>query len=815
MAPAAPREYVPTPEPDPVLTGLTVEDWRNIPALQKRLAQAIRAQLKGKTLEDVRAFHAEPQNRLMLAQWRLLHTEVERGEAARKLLQEKLKNRVANLQPQVEKLRLRLEEDKPEFHPVLRRRLEKTEAELQAAQQEQQGQYSGRLHEVLGQPKNAELFCRLANRLSWMEQVAYSGVCEHPGRLVAVLAAIAERYPTLEEEPMALNIATAVALEWSRCDCASWLPGLEWSRCDRSLNEAVEMAGFYIENDRANRFHAGFRRLPFWQLRLICGFHTDTSFWCSGSDCYSDVHRVENRRWALENVHLPAYRYSEARRQVPYRAISPFGEREVHRYAYYEPYQESFGLGALQMFRDGQSVCTGLSYYAAVAAMANGVPAVPLSEIEAAHEAYCVFYDDAWHLCGSVDWRHSVEYEVWPGASAYAFLHLATELYSRKERKNTALADTCLALGVLTREAELLQLAVKVQPLHYPAWRELSRFPRAPLLQLNQTICKGLAPRYPEVAADILLNEVYKHWMSVPQKQKLPFCTAFWKELRGMGPNRWRIEYFADRQLNMLRGHLRGQGKEKWGGAAAVFFQVIAGEVERHKDYTPILFRWGAGHAGEMEEKAQARLLKTLRSLYEKGGWDDALRDSSLRDALVSAAKAGGISLYQGLAESLKDKYRKPGQKLPDWEPFPGELVSRGGLIRNPINPGKHGDEPLSHWGVLEPVGGDVKVTGEESNMCSLLVMLPKPAELSGVVLVCAGSPDWRQGLSPLELDYSMDGETWQNVGRMPVDPKEQVCRLDLKDRPLRARFIRFRRDGNRQIVAASGIFLYGKTVTP
>ncbi len=721
------------------------KDWADCASLEKRLAAQILGQLKASGKESAKAFLNSSRNRLLLTQWQLAHLEA-------------------------------ATEPPKDGEPVPPRTM----------------------RELLASDAKAAAFIeKVTNDVEWMEQLAYSGECIRPGRAMAILCGIARKHQSAEREGTARDIATATALEWAR---ANW-----------DYERALARADFYIRNHKDGRFHTGFAKLPFWQYRVICG--------SKGNNANGDLASLE---WALDNVHLPIEQYTGCCWQCNYLSDNLFGD-SIHGAFYYAPYDDVYadknpvkGLNALLRSRDIGGVCGSLSHYGAFAAVANGVPALPAGE--PGHCAYIVCVNGKWTPAYSLSWERGLHWQVWNGNDKYSSLHMASELYAPAQARRTALSNACRTLGELCiaqGEAASAQdyflAAVHEQPLNYLAWKSYAAFLSAAKpgdedawKRFNKELCAQLAPRYPEMAAELLKGQVYPGLRKVcTDPSELMACYGrFWQSVKDMGPDRWAVEALCNNQLDSVKSEKKSAEE-----VALVFYKLVLGQTASKKAYAPVILSWGNGKAAKAGEAMQKKFLQaTLGALSsgKSGDMDAEARDKMLGEALYGAERMRDRSSFQAIGKLLSDKYRQP--RLPKWESFPGKLVSQGGLLYT-SSTCQH-DWFAEHWGVLEPTGGRFH-TGNDKDAYAV-VELPKTAVLTGVVTIAPDGNLWR--LTDMKVQYSESGrdDDWHDAGPMPNPTGQRINRLDLQNRKLRARYIRILRPGGPQLFHLNAIFVYG-----
>ncbi len=772
-------------------------DWEDAAQLEKRLATSIRQNLKGIDKASIQAFLAVPENRLMLAQWQLVRTENSSDTSRLAQAQENLRRDIARIQQELAPLKEMLPAARGSERDVLQQRMARQEAELRTREVELNSPHS--MKEALASPEAVKLFRALVNDVDWLEQLLYTGESAAPGRAVAILAALAAKDPSILQGGMPRAIATATAVEWAKYN---------WS-----FAPALERARFYMENDRDNRFNAGFRKLPFWQLRIVCGCKGDNQ---NGS--------VESLRWALDNVHLPADQYPGSCWQASYLLDNLFGD-SVHGAHYYAVYDDVYGSNAVQRTREVGGVCGSLSHFGAFSALANGVPA--LTAGEPGHCAYIVLVNGRWTPAYSLTWQRGLHWQVWKGVHLFSSLHMATELYGDEQREATQLSNACRSLGNMfategkgSLARNCLRASVKTQPLNYPAWRDYAAVVQAQSAggsksweTFNADVCRLLVPRYPEMAAELLKAHAYPHMKTaLSNKQLAPAFSAFWQAVGTMGPDRWPIEALCNTQLDIIKSRLSKPGPEQAANAANNLYSLILRRTASKPAYATAILAWGNGIAAGMDAKTQKAFLHSTLSALSKsgkdgaGGEDASARDRMLGQALLGAAKMRDRNSFQAIGQLLSGNYRQPQAKLPEWEPFPGKLVSRGGLLQTSSTCGH--DDPAAHWGVLEPTGGRFHTKDEKDAWA--VVQLPKLAVLTGVVTIAPHGNLWR--LSDMKVQYSESGRDndWHDAGAMPAPTQQRINRLDLQESKPRARFIRILRPGGPQFFHLNAIFVYG-----
>ncbi len=642
-----------------------------------------------------------------------------------------------------------------------------------------------------GDPATAELVRALTNNLDWMEKAVYSGECIRPGRALAIMDGIRKdeklgMKTKFLYDKVLLDVATATALEWARSD---------WN-----YDQGIARARFYMLNHKDKRFHKCFKDLPFWMYRVICG--------CKGNNANGSVQSLE---WALDNVHLPDNQYPDACWYANYLSDNLFGD-SIHGPYYYSPYDDVYGANAVKRSLDVGGVCGSLSHFGAFAALGNGIPAMAAGE--PGHCAYIVWQNNRWTPAYSLSWERGLHWSPWNGNDKFSSLHMATDFYAPAAAKKATLSNACRTLAdvyacakKMDKACNCYRAAVKVQPLNYLAWVDYINFlyshkagDAAAWKTAYKELSKGLAPVYPEMAAQLLHRLHGGFFKACPTAaDRLECFREFWKSVKGMGPDRWAVEQLCNAQADSLKGGA-GDGNE----SSLKFYTMAIAQVADDAAYAPVILAWGNNAAAKMDEKMQHKFLKaTLAGLSKGSGMDEGSRDKILNQAILGAEKMRDRSSFQAIGKLLPDKYRK--NRLPKVEPFPGKLVSQGGMLYA-SSTCQH-DWPAEHWGVLELTGGRFHTNADKDAW--VVVELPKMADITGVVTICQ-SNRWR--LTNMKVQYSQTGkdDDWHDAGAMPHPTDWETNRLDLTKSKPRARFIRILRPGGPECFHLNGIFVYG-----
>ncbi len=765
-------------------------EWGAPGVLEKELAKEIIKRIPSTKKSSVAKFMTEPENRLLLAQWLLAHREAIAKEANAES-EKKAKEAIEKAESDIANLKERIANTEGAPRESAKFHLKNRQADLKELRADAKAPRS--MAEALRDEPSMKLSKHITANLDWMEQILYSGEMERPGVAFGILAALLKERPDLATSTMKREIATATAIEWAR---SGWL-----------FPRAIDRADYFLDNWEAERLNTTFDTIPFWLRRMVCG--------AKGHD---NAGSRESFEWALENVHIPDHQYSGCCWRCGYKRHNYFGE-SIHGPNYYAPYNGVHGKNRLQMTFDVGGVCGGLSHFGAFAAVANGVPAMTAGE--PGHCAYIVNVHGKWQPSYSLSWKRGLHWQVWKGVYKYASLFMATDLWSEEQAKKTRLSNGFMTLGEMYASQKesgkalgCYQTAVDVQPLNFQAWRGYAQLLTEQRAQdendwrtLHTALCQGLVPVYPEVAAELLIQHIYPGLFKAisDHGQRLTCFAEFWKAVDAMGPDRWDIETLCNKQADALKG------KNKDETAAATL--ELYGEVLRHTSgkpaYAPVTLAWGNSIAKGMTPAQQRQFMAaTVRGLEGgSGSMDNGARDNMLGQALSGAEQMRDMATFQAIGKLLSDTYRKPKGSLPKFDPFPGKLVSQGGLIYTSSS--AH-DEPAAHWGVLEPVGGRFHTANEVNPW--VVVQLPRTSLINGVVTISTAGHNVRR-LHDMKVQFSESGkdDDWHDAGAFPAPSAKAVNRLDLQESKPRARFIRIMRGGSKDFFHLNAIYVYGE----
>ncbi len=757
-----------------------VAAWSKPEELRAEQFDAVLRKLKSLSPKDVEAFIAEPQNRKALLISYLAGAERDAREAYKQYndrinreVQDK-RNQIANLENEV-KLKSGPEKKRAEFLlDNARADLKKLEAE--AAQ-------------PVSLDKCGKVLSAICADSDWMEQIAFSGELHKFARVVQIISAIAGNDSKALTKGVPRDITTAVALEYARND---------WK-----IEDAEARAGYFLKYWLQGRLNTSFDTLPIHRRRVACGWKNHHS---SGT--------VKAFEWALNNVHLPDWQYPASCWRCGYIADNVFGDT-VQGPWYAAPFVGVYSDNHMAFTKYVGGVCGGLSHFGAASACANGVPA--LTAGEPGHCAYIVLVNGTWTPAYSLSWKRGLHWMPWSNNDTYSSLHLTDALYDKKSAGKTRLSNAYRILARLYRERADEENALicyknsaEAAPLNYPMWREYAAFLSKALpknkkawRQYNTLLCKGMASRFPEQAAELLKQCAYGPMTAADftVAERCELSAEFWEYAEVMGPDRWRIEALLNRQSEWCN-------TDDEDAAISLYAKVLAAAAP-HGAYSGPLMAWGNRIAEGLSKEGRKKLTDTMVKVLSSGKNISAEQKAKLMGSLILAAeKERDASTFHAISKMIEPKLIHGTAAIPEPNPFPGKLVSAGGLPF--ASSTSEWDAPHTHSGLLTQQGGRIH-TGKDKDAW-IAVKLPKHAYINGVVFV--GTNEWKliHRFRPMKIQVSDTGraDDWHDVGSPIPNTGNYVNRFDLQKEHPKALYVRVLRSGGPEFFHANGIYVYG-----
>ncbi|MFI3244005.1 MAG: discoidin domain-containing protein [Akkermansia sp.] len=722
---------------------------------------------------------------LRLAQWRLLQLA--------ELTEPSLKEQQAKAQAEVDQLKVEFDAKQAAYAkaktPENKQAVQAIGLRLQAAVARAKEPVSF-ASLVSSAPKAAQLE-DLSADLTWLQSLLYSGEKFPVVRAIYLFLEMAEQDASILKSGRKRDIATAVAIEFAR---NNW-----------SLGRALARAAYYHKYWAQGRLNRQLDTLPMSQLRVLMGIKAEHK-----------AGYVENYQWCLDNVHVPAEHYVGTGEfyavcwRGTYRPNNIYGD-SIH-VNFYETYGDAFDTYG-QEICDMGGICGALSHFGAYAAAGNGIAAQTMGE--PGHCSYAVLVDGKWCPAYSLSWQRWLHWSPWDGAGFFSALQFSYDLYDAKNIAKTMKAMSLESAAMVMQDkapAEamaLYQAALAAQPLNMTTYRAyfdmLSKNVHLePKVAALRSLCQSMPKVAPEMAAFLLQSKGLSLLDGAPAGARITVATDFWKAIESMGPAPWDVAAFISKQADWV-----AKGEDKPEAAVLNFYSKMLMAVITKPDFTPAVMTWGNDWGAKQSASVQRALAQRTVAAITAASGKGASVDTLLRGALISAENMGDLSAFYALMKNVPEKNRYVGG-MPTWEPFAGDLVSKGGMIR--LSSTCEHDTPMMHAGVLDARGGKFH-TGKDENAW-VMVQLPYVCQVNGVVIVPTGNSAFRQQNMVVQVSANGEDGSWVDVKDLGPKNPERVTRVDMSAAPQRALYVRILRKGGPEFFHLNGIYVYGKRVS-
>ncbi len=736
-------------------------EWRKPKALERKLTSRLRSRIGTPNRDRILAFIRDPENRLQIAQWELLHRAD--LDALSELMKDKetadsLAKLLNNL-PWISSFVYDGEMEKPEIALAMVQQFRKVDKDMD--------------HDRL------------------MDKVKVK-----PGVKRRIAAAVAVEFTRngwygsgtpLTKEQIKYYKDTGIPLPDITPDS-----GKKKAPVKDNFRLARERYLFFAQSWDEGLLNTSFGNLPDWLMHFPCGWRGNNPFGTASS-----------MRWQRDNCSAPARAYLDMCSQVPYLPLNKYGDDIFSNY-YYQPFDVLYpGLFAKET-RDIGAVCGGLSHFGASSACSNGVPAFTMGE--PGHCAYAVYVDDEWHPTNTISEKRQPHYLTW-GLHQWSALQMMTDMYKDGQRTRDA-QMICSLANLLAKNKnpinalKLYEMAVTMQPLYNPVWgmyldtaaKYLSKRP-SKYLGVNDFICSAVAPKHPEMCARYLTETIYPTLLTTLKtgKQKMVAFKSYFGNLNENEKAEWDMEKMLSMQFDSL------------GKAVPVkldYFRMIADSVRRRPAFGPAL-SWAVRRAYQDNRSTGERVRGMVDSLLDDLPKDDPNYNDTqvlLKASVIRAAEEmTALSLenprgnnrdkeyYLDIANKYSKDYLNPEENnMPDFTPPPGKLISPGGLVMLDMYAPKQ-DSIVTHAAALTPQGG--AIISEKGKHRKVTVELPKRANIGGIVIVPTG-PDctaYREWF----VETSMDGKNWKLLANLPESSENPCIVLTVERDCPQARYIR------------------------
>jgi hypothetical protein len=549
---------------------------------------------------------------------------------------------------------------------------------------------------------------------------------------------------------------------------------------------------YYRDSRRKGLLHPMFDSLKVWEKRYVVRGGGNGSYQAKGG--WDDASLV----WLRDHVKLPAKDYTGACWQAPYRLNNVYGD-SIHGSNYYLPFED---LNHAQRVREIGGVCGSLSHYGANAAMANGIPALTMGE--PGHCAYAVRTDaETWTPAYSLSWERGLHHSLW-AQHTWTSLVLQNKVLASRYDHEKSQAFLWFARSLGEKQPELAEsayrLALESQPLNVPAWIEAAQFRAehqtdASSWSMMQKAALSALSDYPESAWEAVKIMQKNALPLLPADQRIPFLLTYHQAIASKeGPVMWHFDKALAEQASWL-----ADDRERLS-----FFEAVLAVQSASKSWFAPTIAWGQSAFTKKPESSEAYYTALGRVFAAAAGGTnlDGLR-SALRPAILAAASSNNVSAFQTLGQAGKAFLP---QKPLDYEVFPGDLLSSGGLLKPTST--SNWDAPEQHWGVLESTGGSFHTNREVHAGC--VVRLGKLGDLSGIVIVNSGGGQNGPRQIPMTVSVSEDGQQWTEV--FTAKENAPLWRIPLQGKATRVQFIKVARSDDRnEFFHLAAIHAYGK----
>ncbi len=581
---------------------------------------------------------------------------------------------------------------------------------------------------------------------------------------------------------------------------------MEYARDNWDADVAVQRGEFFLRNFDDGRFNNVSKEVSMPLVRLWVGAkgnHNSTS--------------LSSMQWYVDNAHMPQKYYIGFKGQgaicwrCGWRRNNLIGD-SIHR-NYYETYSKGYGDNFARQTLDLGGVCGAISSFGAGCAIGNGIPAMTMGE--PGHCAYTVLVDGKWMPAYSLSWKRNLHWHHWDGLSFFSSLQNAHDMYNTKAKADNTMhaLQLCSAATCLEKNQDgaqvsgLYQEALKQQPNAYPIYRDYLKFlgehPQGNTAAVVlKDMCQGLTKEYPEMAAFIL----QKNGMPVLDKAnanvRTVIATDFWRACEGTASAPWDMNAYLTNQADWI-------GKAEGSPQANIvkFYGKLLAAVIKKEELTPAVMSWASTWSQKQDERTQEEMSKTTMAVLQAAASKGISMDVMLGKAILNAEATDDIDSFRTLNKMVDEEKRYEGG-IPEFEPFAGELVSAGGLVRMSSTVDQH-DTPLKHAGLLSLKGGKFH-TGKDKD-AYVVVQLPRISQISGLVFI--GTPNQRGRLKNIKVQVSETGAdgSWEDVHDCGDATPGRVNRVDLSKKKPRTRFVRLLREGGPEFFHLNGIYIYGK----
>ena len=624
---------------------------------------------------------------------------------------------------------------------------------------------------------------------TWLEDFAWSGPCRGDAAILALESLVfQDRQRWITGDGAGRRFATAVALEYPDKDEA-WL---------------ADFLDAYRTTAAAGRLHKRALSQPVWQWRFAVH---------QGQPTASVDDAPRQQRFLSEYMNTPQHDYGGACWTVPYRAYNCFGE-SVQGPLYYESWAAAGEWPKRRYSPIVGGVCGELSKFGSACANAHGLPSCT-----AGQPGHCAYTrrlaDGKWEIDYSVNFPTSMHVVFWESHNwSYVQALEGTFEGDREKRLN---ADRMVELALLAEERgeqaktveQFYRQACRSWHTHYNAWHAYGEWVGNSGASLDtmrawvrgcargmktgrQPLWDFLAPYFARMAkergkqalADALVEFApLLRQDDVKLQEEADFKAAL---------KTWSAPIADDRNLTMQ------------------VLKAMLGAQYGTRDYFTQTLGWG-GDLMMSDEDGTAAFFKTLNQLVAEKSSSGVKASLDFGPLLLGASRAGNMVSFRQLAQLQKkiDPVPRSADSYPVKDFAGAVLLSDGMLMTSSTSVW---DAPARYARCMDdsPKAGNAFHTDKETSPWAI-VELPGPVDVCGVVVEnnVEGGHGPRQ--TPLEVQVSEDGESWQTL--FCEEESRETYRVDLGKKPRRARQVRVRRSpaAKDEVFHLCKILVYGR----
>lgn len=609
----------------------------------------------------------------------------------------------------------------------------------------------------LKSPKQQAFVRSFLGSKEWQHEFWDSGPVLKPAKSLQTLYQIWDHDRQLSGHRINRQMATALALEAPR----------------RQMKPKVvrERYDFFRTRFASGRLNSAYNGLSVFERRYL-----------ANGIQHNRLNTIECLQYLNDEVSLPVEHYRDACWYPRYRSKNPFGD-SIHGRFFYRPFEDSWGSGA-EMVRNVGGVCGSLSNFGAAAAVANGIPAATMGE--PGHCAFTIRVEPGkWTSAYSLSWKRTLHNAYYQ--RSWGWHILTTKAHDSREDAIASGNLRRLTLYHLDQQnsraaLDVIRAARTRYPLHWPNWKlstDVLKQAQGGIKEwqrLHRDVLRHLAPVSNEVAFHLLDQHIYAkvlpkgdEALALRKKILLSYHTAF----SDWGLGRWGFSHALRRQLERYGGN-----DEKKDQFMVEVFAIHA----KGNTFPPIILEEQLKIIGEDEPRRQ-RYIGNISRRIQRDGESKAYRDiieGMAAKLLPHAAQQGDRATFQFIGKLASEFYPPLDIQA---EPFPGILLSSGGTLRI-TKPGNRWDDPIRHWGVLEPHGGFFHTNHKPA---TATVQLGNFGRLSGVVIVLRNSHLRR--IEGARLEVSTDGREWTAVHTFKAH--QRIHRVNLRPKEIDAGYVR------------------------